>query len=86
MVPVKLLAQMPLALVHRLNPFIVEVADIVIELNEEPPVTVSPVVVALPLIKFPRFVKPVTPREPNDAPPVTPKDVEVPTVKANEFN
>ena len=103
---------MPLAEVQRLNPFIVEVADIVIELNEAPPVTVSPVVVALlteifkadkeprllppetvspvvvalPLIKFPRFVKPVTPREPNDAPPVTPNDVEVPTVNANELS
>ena len=77
---------MPLAEVQILNPFIVEVAENVAEANEAPPVTLSPVVVALPLIKFPRFVKPETPREPNDAPPVTPKDVEVPTVKANEFN
>ena len=77
---------MPLALVQRLNPFIVEVADIVIELNEEPPVTVNPVVVALADVMFPKAERLVTFREPNDAPPVTPKDVEVPTVKANEFN
>ena len=57
MVPVKLLAQMPLALVHKLNPFIVEVADIVIELNEAPPVTVNPVVVALPKLVLPETFK-----------------------------
>ena len=73
-------------LVQREYPFIVEVADIVREAKEEPPVTVNPVVVALPAVIFPRAESPETLREPKEVPPVTPKDVEVPTVKAREFN
>ena len=45
-VPVKLPAQMPLAEVQILYPFIVEVAENVAEPKLDPPVTVSPVVVA----------------------------------------
>ena len=71
---------------QREYPFIVEVADMVRDANEAPPVTVSPVVVALPAIKFARLVKPVTPREPREVPPVTPNEVEVPTVNAKELS
>ncbi len=63
-----------------------EVADIVRELKEAPPVTVNPVVVALPAEMLPKADSPETLREPRDAPPVTPNDVEVPTVNANELS
>ncbi len=52
--------------------------------NCVPPWTVNPVVVALPAIKFARLVKPVTPREPKDAPPLTVREVEVPAPKTKE--
>ena len=45
--------------------------------NRAPPVTLSEVVVALPLLKLPKAESPATLREPNRVPPVTDKDVVV---------
>ena len=52
--------------------------------REVPPETVSPVVVALLAVIFPKAERLVTLSEPSDVPPVTVSDVEVPAPKTND--
>ena len=60
------------------------VTAIVNDPNLVPPLTVSPVVVALPAVIFPKAERLVTLRDPSEVPPVTVSEVEVPAPKTRE--